>query len=188
MDVETFWKLIDATREASCGDVSKQADLLVELLVKNSVDEIFAYERIMDELLDKAYDAALWDAADIIGCGCSDDGFWDFRAWLISRGREVYENALADPESLVDLIDVNDDAQRGALIYVAITAYEQKTGQDMPSKNYETKHHYSQLKGAHWSEENRQERFPKLAVKFGDCEKRWRKWLTEGFLDEESRG
>ena len=42
MNVEEFWKLIDTTREAAGDDASKQADLLVELLVERSVDEIFA--------------------------------------------------------------------------------------------------------------------------------------------------
>ena len=184
MDIEEFWKLIDTTRAASNSDVSKQADLLVELLVQHSVDEILSYEMNMDELLDKAYDAALWDAAYIIGCGCSDDGFWDFRAWLIAQGQEVYDNALANPESLETLIDVNDDTQNGGLIYVAMHAYEQKTGHEMPPKNYSTKHHSSQLTGMLWQDENVQARFPKLAAKFGDCEDRWTKWAAHDFPDK----
>jgi hypothetical protein len=36
----------------------------------------------------------------LINGGMSDDGFTDFRYWLISRGRDVYERALADPDSL----------------------------------------------------------------------------------------
>ena len=141
-----------------------------------SVDEILAYDTIMEDMLEKAYNAALWDAADIIGCGCSDDGFSDFRAWLIAQGKEVYDKALADPESLVDMIDVDKDAQEGALLYVVITAYKQKMGQDIPPRD--PKDVYSpQLKGTHWPEEERNARFPKLAAKFGDCEKRWEKWL-----------
>src|SRR5512138_2296236 len=117
MDVETFWKLIKTTREASGSNTSKQADLVVNALVPLSLDEIFSFEAIWYELMDVAYDAALWDAAYIIGCGCGDSGFQDFRAWLIAQGKEVYEKALVDPESLVDLIDVKEDAQEGALLY-----------------------------------------------------------------------
>ncbi len=106
MNVNIFWKLIDKTRNASNGDVSKQANLLIEELVQLPLTEILAYETIMDNLLDTAYDAALWDAAEIIECGCGDDGFSDFRAWLIAQGKDVYEKAIANPESLVDLIDV----------------------------------------------------------------------------------
>ena len=32
--------------------------------------------------------------------GCSDDSFSDFRMWLIAQGKEVYLNALKDPDSL----------------------------------------------------------------------------------------
>ena len=139
MEIEEFWNLIDITREASDGDVYQQAHLLVEILRKRSVDELFSYEKFMDNLLDEAYDAELLDAAYIIGCRCSDDGFRDFRAWLIAQGQEVYDNVLVNPESLLDLIDVNDDTQNGALFYVTMHAYEQKTGQDIPPKNYSTK-------------------------------------------------
>jgi len=177
MDVETFWKLIDTTREASGGDNTKHADLLVTALVPLSLDEIFSFEAILDDLMDSAYDAALWDAAYIIGCGCGDDGFWDFRAWLIAQGKEVYERALANPESLVDMIDVDEDAQEGALIYVVMSAYEQKMGEEMPIRDSKVNRPVAQLKGTHWGEEHVNLRFPKLFAKFGDCEKRWAKWL-----------
>jgi uncharacterized protein DUF4240 len=32
----------------------------------------------------------------------SDDSFADFCDWLIGQGREVYERAIADPDSLGD--------------------------------------------------------------------------------------
>ena len=35
--------------------------------------------------------------------GSSDDGFEYFRRWLVSRGREAYEAALADADSLAEL-------------------------------------------------------------------------------------
>jgi hypothetical protein len=184
MDIDEFWKLIDITRQAADGDVSKQADLLVEILVKRPLDQILAYGAIMDDLIDNAYDAALWDAADIIGCGCSDDGFWEFRGWLIAHGKQVYENAINDPESLLNLIDVDKDAKDGYLHNVSWTAYEQKTGQSMLLNDKRDRPPRPELKGEHWPEEDRNARFPKLAAKFGDCEKRWRKWMTEDFPDK----
>ncbi len=176
MNVKTFWELIDRAREASGGDVSKQAELLVDALAQLSIIEILDFEIIMYDMLDNAYDAALWDAADIIGCGCGDSGFWDFRAWLIAQGQDVYEKALANPESLVDLIDVSENAQEGALLYVVMTAYEKKTGNEISPDTF--KHREPPvLKGTHWSEETVNERFPILAAKFGDCERRWANWL-----------
>ena len=172
MNIEEFWKLIHRTREASDGDVSKQVELLVEALVQLSVEEILDYETIMYNLMDRAYDAALWDAAYIIGCGCGDSGFSDFRAWLVAQGQDVYDKALADPESLVDLIEVDEDAQEGAFLSVVMDAYEQKTGHEIPLDPSRFRE-YPVLKGTHWSEETVNERFPILSAKFGDCERRW---------------
>lgn len=56
---------------------------------QNFHDIIHAYEDLADKF-------GLWDAAGIMKeYGCSDDGFIDFRAWLIAQGREVYFAALA---------------------------------------------------------------------------------------------
>jgi hypothetical protein len=41
-----------------------------------------------------------WAAAYLIGGGCSDDGFIDFRAGLIAQGHAWYEMAVASPDSL----------------------------------------------------------------------------------------
>ena len=53
-------------------------------------------------MMDSAYCWSLWGAAYVINGGCSDDPFVDFRASLISRGRQVFERALSDPDSLAD--------------------------------------------------------------------------------------
>ncbi len=175
MDVATFWDLIDRTREASGGDIRRQAKFMIEELISLSVEEILAYELVMDNLMDSAYDAALWDAASIINCGCSDDGFEDFRAWLIAQGKEVYEKALIDPESLVDLIEVNERADDGFILYVFTKAYGHMTGSEIHIKYREQ----PLLKGEHWDEDVRNSRFPKLDAKFGNCDQRDSIWFAE---------
>jgi hypothetical protein len=53
------------------------------------------------ELSNRALGWDLWEASDIIGRGeLSLDGYMDFRPWLIMLGREAYDTALADPDSL----------------------------------------------------------------------------------------
>jgi len=172
MDMEMFWGLIDISQVSSANDMQRQADSMVELLRQVSVEEILEFDNILHALMDQAYDAALWDAADIIGCGCSDDGFHDFRAWLIAHGKSVYAEALASPESLVSIIEVHDNVQDGFLHYVVREAYKLKTGLEIPS-GYRKDHQPPLLRGIHWSEENRKKRFPKLAAKFGDCKDRY---------------
>ena len=59
--------------------------------------------------------------------GCSDNGFIDFRDWLIAQGLEVYMAALKDPDSLADI-----PAYGGYcfefLSYAGDSVYEKLTG------------------------------------------------------------
>ena len=170
MDIEFFWNLIEKTFETSKGNLSKQVELLTELLAQSSVDDIADYKTIMDNLMDNAYDARLWDAAIIINCGCSDDGFDYFRAWLIAHGKGVYEKALVEPEILVDLVEIDEWADDESFLYVAEYAYERKTGEELPAHFYRKER--PELRGTSLPEESRNKRFPKLTAKFGDCNNR----------------
>ncbi len=163
MDIAAFWELMDKTREASDGDPFKQADLLTEALTQLSENDILTYEAILWDLMDQTFTADLWDAAYIIGCGCGEGGFMDFRAWLIGQGKEVFEKALADPESLVEIVEVGQETQVGSLTYVASHAYERKTGgNDMPPRPRKR----PELIGELHEEHEKVARFPKLAAKF----------------------
>ena len=82
---------------------------------------LHAYEDLADKY-------GLWDAASVIKeYGCSDDGFIDFRAWLIAQGRDVYLNALKDPDTLAD-VQPYGECRFECLSYVGDHAYEQLTG------------------------------------------------------------
>ena len=171
MDIESFWDLIEKTFESSKGNLSQQVELLTELLAQKSVEDIVEYKAILDNLMDDAYDANLWDAAIIINHGCSDDSFLDFRGWLIAHGKDVYEKTLVDPEILVDFVKIDEWADNELFLYVADYAYARKTGQELPAHVYRTNR--PELRGVFWPEETRNKRFPKLAAKFGDSSKRW---------------
>lgn len=125
---ESFWDLIHEAKNACGQDMDAMLAYLKDRLVsmgpaqaQNFHDIIHAYEDLADKY-------GLWDAAGIMKeYGCSDDGFIDFRAWLIAQGREVYFAALADPDSLADVIPYGD-CRFEQLSYVGDYAYEQLTG------------------------------------------------------------
>lgn len=103
MDPERFWQLIE------------QADTpgaLHELLGALPEPDLVAFERLHDEAVDRAYDWGVWGAAYVINGGCGDDTFMDFRAYLVSLGRAIYEAALADPDSLAE-VEISDDDDDG---------------------------------------------------------------------------
>lgn len=79
--------------------------------------EIIEWNHIFDRLAARAHTVDLWGAAYLINGGASDDGFYYFRCWLIGMGREVYEAAVANPDSLADAAAEGIDAE--AEIYSA---------------------------------------------------------------------
>ena len=170
MDVEQFWKLIEKTHQISQGAPRKQADLLVDELAKLSEADILSYQSILDDMVDKAYIGELWDVAFILasGWGCSDDGFEYFRAWLIGQGKDLYENALSDPESLVEVVEFGQETQWEVLLYVAVYAYELSTHKDIFEAMSNIKRDEPpQLKGALMKGlEEKLARFPKATAKF----------------------
>jgi hypothetical protein len=100
--------------------------------------EITAAAGVMHALMSRSYLMSLWAAAYLINSGCSDDGFDYFRGWLITQGRDVFEAAVADPDALADLAAVRAAASDGGVLecedalYLAETAYETATGQELP--------------------------------------------------------
>jgi hypothetical protein len=168
MDINDFWSLIDQSYKAANGDLTVQVELLTEKLVNRTIEEILDYDSIFARLMNQSNTATLWDAADIIGCGCGNDDFLDFRAWLIAHGKEIYENAISDPESLLDIVKFDERARLEEFLYVSMHAYERKTGKLLPPSKEMI---IIKVRGTHWPEKDK--RFPKLAAKFGDCKKRW---------------
>jgi hypothetical protein len=108
MDESQFWNLIEESKRASKADFGLQAESLLGLLCKLPPQDIARFHRIYHDHVVRAYTWDLWGAAYVIGGGCSDDGFDYFRDWLISRGRTVYEAAMRNPESLVDVVTQAD--------------------------------------------------------------------------------
>ncbi len=83
------------------------------------------------QLEQQAYTTDLWCAAYIINDGASDDGFEYFRYWLISAGKEVYYKAIANPDSLADIVEEGNVYDFESLAYVSVEAFENKTGQEL---------------------------------------------------------
>lgn len=108
---------------------------------------------------------------------CSDDGFEEFREWLVGRGKEAYENALKDPETLVGVLEPGEQIFP-TLLGPAMDAYERVTGKEMPPMPGER----AQLQGRPTINIDADDaellaeisaRFPKLTAKF------WEWWTRD---------
>jgi hypothetical protein len=114
MTLRHFWKIIAASRAglkpSDDPEVirTEQVEQLRRLLSQMPVEEVQAFAEHFSARMDEAYsppEEGLWAVAFDIGGGCSEDGFDDFRAWLISMGHEVYQEAVRNPESVYEVAE-----------------------------------------------------------------------------------
>lgn len=131
MPADRFWQIIERAARSD-GDSDAHAETLRVVLRELSAEEVISFEVAFRRYLNEAYKWDLWGAAYVVHGGCSDDGFEYFRRWLVSRGRDVYEAALADPDSLAQL-EVrpgSDDVwEFEEIYYVAKDVFEEKGGE-----------------------------------------------------------
>ncbi|MEV0567096.1 DUF4240 domain-containing protein [Dactylosporangium sp. NPDC050588] len=143
--VDDVWRLISAARADLGGSPSSDdvAAAVVRLLRSWPAADIAAFEQPFDELVAVSYRAGLWAAAYVINGGASDDGFEYFRGWLIAQGRETFERALADPDSLathpavVAAAAECDGLECEDVLAVVWQAYRDRTGgEELPARAF----------------------------------------------------
>ena len=101
MDAGRFWEIIETAR-ASARQDRPFHEALTDHLATLTEQDILEYHERFEKVHEDLYQHDLWAAAYLIGGGCSDDGFIDFRAGLIAQGRDWYHKAAASPDSLAD--------------------------------------------------------------------------------------
>jgi hypothetical protein len=127
--------------------------------------EIADFDRHLRQRLSEAYRRDLWAVAYLINGGCSDDCFEFFRSWLIAQGKEYFEAALFNPEQVAKRVSVEDvEVECESILYAAREAYEQRTGEQLPPSDIMQP---SSPAGQAWDEDEVEQRYPKLARKFG---------------------
>lgn len=129
--------------------------------------------------------SSLWGVAFVIMGGCSDDGFDYFRGWLISRGEEVFNKVLKNPEVLAEYLSedyLQEDEfapQLEEILSVASDAYTyQKTGKfeynddtyteflnELEARGYKFEPMDIEFE---WEEEDLEDRYPLLWERFGE--------------------
>jgi hypothetical protein len=162
---EEFWEVIDAARSAAMFDRAALPEALRDELSERGEDEVLDFIRHFHDCRVEAFRRELWAAAWIAGGGAAEADFSDFRDWLITLGREAFENALRDPQRLLDHADPAElrdpfDPDVAPAVY---DAYEQQTG--TPALSAPTaglRPHPAVPTGRPWKPEELSRRFPKL--------------------------
>jgi hypothetical protein len=174
MDLDRFWDLIEQARlkiNASAGPegypVLNDCDALAEVLAELSPGDIVQFDQRFSERMLAAYQWDLWAALAIIEGAYGDDSFEHFRAELILLGREAFEAALRDADSLSDRQPLPWGME--GLIYVATRVYRQKTGKEFPyDAEGDVPSFPDNPAGEPWEEVDLPTRLPRLWATFND--------------------
>ena len=135
MNKDVFWQMITDAREQCGGDFGIMELSLTEELSRMSPQDIILYRDIKDEYAGLADTNGIIKIAYDLNKGTfTDDGFTNFRCWLISQDREVYMSTLENPDIsfLKDLKPVEQSFYQWETFgYAAGYAYEIKTGDEL---------------------------------------------------------
>lgn len=77
------------------GDIVQRLSDFLSTLSAEDVAELARWFHLLHQ---QAYRSELWAAGSLLQGRLSDDGFTDFRTWLIANGQALYEAVLADPD------------------------------------------------------------------------------------------
>jgi hypothetical protein len=162
MDISDFWAIIAAARSARGNDRASRVEALREGLAGLIPSELQSFQSHYDACIAKAFRWDLRGAAFIINGGCSDDGFRHFRDWLISEGEEIYQAALADPDSLARIrrIHLAENDRFGCVALELLEA----AGESRPKRNALVEE--LDPAGEPWEKDAVYDLFPKLASKY----------------------
>lgn len=101
-----FWQIVEEARQRADDDPDTMAELLERRFADAGDDTLRAFQRHLVAASMRLY---TWRhaAAAAMACGpVGDDGFTDWRSWVITLGRDTFEHIAADPDNLADIDDL----------------------------------------------------------------------------------
>lgn len=161
MDENLFWELIKESQKAS-EYTSEFLDVLQNKLEAMSTTEIKKFQKYLLEKMKELNHWDIWALAYIVRNGCGDDEFDYFRAWVISRGEEIFKQVKTMQIDKLKDIFSQEDPQLEKFFYIAQEAYENKKGEMMS----QARMNLSKIQGIQWSEENICTNYSKLCEIF----------------------
>ena len=132
LDEDLYWNIVDISIKLS-ENQDEQEKILIQEISKLSPKEMIGFRLRTDKFLYDTYNSEMWCASYIMNGGSSDDGFEYFRNWVISRGKKVYYDAKENPDTLISQKEFSEEDyyEFELFWYVALEAFEQKTGKDL---------------------------------------------------------
>jgi hypothetical protein len=145
VDQDEFWTLMESAVTAAEGnrDGEEEDDFgeaiaqeLVSRLARLDTASVLSFDDYLGRATSVLHRWDVWAAAYLINGGCGDDSFIDFKAGVVTLGREWHQRVVANPDSLADHPAVQEVATGRdtdflfpePVNYAAGEAFEQITG------------------------------------------------------------
>ncbi len=179
MTESDFWGIINLSCQKT-GNIpfqqsEQKARYLIEILSGLSEDDLVDFEKTVRlKIIEtrRYYNfTALYEIID--GPFISDDCYLYFQYTVVFQGKQIYEAALYDPDTLYLLLERDSEIHGECFMYLADTAYEMKFGHSNSEDQYPTaqvaamnlsvsREHIGKV----WTEDSLPIRFPNLWFKF----------------------
>ena len=168
MNEDQFWGIVQRACQSDSRSSELWSDRLVAELTQLPASEIIEWNHVFDRLVAQACTVDLMAACSVMNTGAGDDGFYYFRCWLVGMGRDVYDKAIDDPDSLVSVaVPFSAGIDAEAEIYgAAHTAWMLVTGQP-DTAAYPARNESAELTGDDWDIDDPQlvrQRLPRLTA------------------------
>ena len=160
IDESLFWQLIEESRNQA-QDKFEFLYILGSKLEQFKVSEIRSFERTFSAKFEQLNHWDQWALAYLARKGCGDDGFDYYKAWVISKGQEAYN----DIQNLkLDSIGTHfdEDPQLEEFLYLSEKVYERKTGGLMPPVRIKKQ----RMQGIQWQEDRLAEDYAEMVDLF----------------------
>lgn len=133
MSREEFWQLLAWAIGKRRGKLDRAVAKMDQHLRSLPAAEIEDFARHYAGLQNEANTPAILEAAFIIGCGESNDGFMDFRRWIVWQGEQEFAQIVANPDYLGTYQPKSDPLEQWYCEYEPLSAYEAVTGNELDS-------------------------------------------------------
>ncbi|MBF0597923.1 DUF4240 domain-containing protein [Faecalibacter rhinopitheci] len=110
LDTDLYWQIIENSLQ-DADTLEEQQENLFQELSNLTAEDIIGFRLRTEFFMFQSYSNELWCAGSIMNDGCDEDGFQNFRLWLISQGKEIFSDAMIDADNLAKYFEdgFNDD-------------------------------------------------------------------------------
>ena len=129
MLVPEFWKLVDLFASNAAGNARRAATSIDKHLRKLPSSEIADFIGHYVGAINEINTPALVEAAFVIGCGRSNDGYVDFRTWVLLQPKKYRDKMIAKPDFLGTYQRRTDPLKNWYCEYDPSSTYQEKTGE-----------------------------------------------------------